>query len=69
MDDRKQFRDIAFRLHNGNIGKNCLISNERYMPVNPYRIIEDVMYTYRDEIEKMDANERRIDPVQAIGGS
>lgn len=66
MDDRKQFRDIAFRLHNGNIGKNCLISNERYMPVNPYRIIEDVMYTYRDEIEKMDANERRIDPVQAI---
>ena len=65
-DDRKQFRKIAFRMHNGNIGKYGLISNERYMPINPYRIIEDVLYTYREELENLSANQKRFDPVRAI---
>jgi DNA-directed RNA polymerase beta' subunit len=65
-DDREVFRKIAFKMHNGNIGKNGLISNERYMPINPYRIIEDVLYTYREELEQMTSNEKRFDPVQAI---
>jgi DNA-directed RNA polymerase II subunit RPB1 len=65
-DDRETFRKVAFKMHNGNIGKNGLISNERYMPINPYRIIEDVLYTYRDEIQNMSASEKRFDPVHAI---
>jgi DNA-directed RNA polymerase II subunit RPB1 len=65
-DDRETFRNIAFRMHDGNIGKNCLISNERYMPINPFRIIEDVLYTYREEIEHLSLEEKRFDPIQAI---
>ena len=64
--DREIFRTIAFRMHNGNIGKNGLISNERFMPINPYRIIEDVLYTYREEIENMSVAEKRFDPIKAI---
>lgn len=64
--DRETFRDVAFRMHDGNIGKNGLVSNERYMPINPYRIIEDVLYTYREELEHMSAAEKRFDPVKAI---
>jgi DNA-directed RNA polymerase beta' subunit len=65
-NDRSLFREIAFKLHNGNIGKNGLISNERYMAINPYRIIEDILYTYRDELAAMTASELRFDPIKAI---
>jgi DNA-directed RNA polymerase II subunit RPB1 len=65
VDDRETFRKIAFSMQDGNIGKNCLVSNERMMPINPFRIIEDVLYTYKDELDKSSPAEKRFDPVKA----
>jgi DNA-directed RNA polymerase II subunit RPB1 len=65
LKDRADYREIFFKVENNNPG-TVLIGNTHQMPVNPFRIIEDVLYNYKDEIAKLDSKQIMFDPVAAI---
>lgn len=65
VDDRKLYRDIFFTVESNNPG-NILIDNSHQMPVNVYRIIEDVVYNYKDEIKRLPKSQQILDPIKTI---
>jgi DNA-directed RNA polymerase II subunit RPB1 len=64
-DDRITFRTIFFWAENNNPGQ-YLVDNELQMPVNVFRIIEDVLYNYEDIVDKLSQEQRMLDPVKTI---
>lgn len=65
LEDRKTYRDIFFKAENDNPG-NSLVDNTRQMPINVFRIIEDISYDYKDELQQMSKSDIIIDPVESI---
>lgn len=60
LDDRNYFRKVFMTLERHN-PKEYLFSTTKQMPINVYRIIEDVIYNYSDL-----ADNSALDPVQTI---
>jgi len=50
LDDDRQFYRTQFMKIEIRKIKNMLLSDERRLPINAYRIIEDVLYNHREEI-------------------
>jgi DNA-directed RNA polymerase II subunit RPB1 len=65
LEDRKNYRNIFMQIENNNPG-SVLIDNTRQMPVNVFRIIEDVVYNYKDQIKLLPANKLILDPIRTI---
>lgn len=65
LSDRKLYRDIFFKVENSNPG-SILIDNSHQMPVNVFRIIEDVVYNYKDTIKQLPKSQRMLDPIKTI---
>lgn len=65
LDDRNTFRQIFMWAENNNPGQ-YLIDNALQMPVNAFRIIEDVKYNYEDIVDKLSLSQRSLDPVKTI---
>ena len=65
LTDRKTYRDIFIRVENNNPG-NVLIDNTHQMPVNVFRIIEDVVYNYKDELKLLSSSQKILDPIATI---
>lgn len=49
-EDRKLYRDIFLKIEVRKI-KNMLLKDEKRLSVNAYRIIEDVLYNHREDIQ------------------
>jgi DNA-directed RNA polymerase II subunit RPB1 len=65
LEDRQTYRDIYFWAENNNPGQ-YLIDNTQQMPINPFRIIEDVLYNYEDVLENLSKDDRILNPVASI---
>lgn len=65
LTDRLKYREIFFWAENNNPGQ-YLIDDRQQMPINPYRIIEDIIYNYEDVIENLDKEQKVLDPVRSI---
>lgn len=65
LNDRKLYRDIFIKVENNNPG-SILIDNSHQMPVNVFRIIEDVVYNYKDEIDTLPKSQTILDPIRTI---
>jgi DNA-directed RNA polymerase beta' subunit len=65
IKDRDEYREIFFKIENNNPG-NILIDNGHQMPVNIFRIIEDVVYNYKNEIAQLPKSQRILDPIKTI---
>jgi DNA-directed RNA polymerase II subunit RPB1 len=65
LDDRKTYRDIFFRVENNNPG-SILLDNAHQMPVNVFRIIEDVVYNYTETLKQLPKSQCMLDPVKTI---
>lgn len=65
LADRAMYRTIFFWAENNNPGK-YLIDNAMQMPVNVFRIIEDIIYNYADVAGKLNKQQRAFDPVLTI---
>jgi DNA-directed RNA polymerase beta' subunit len=63
-DDRERYRRIHSTLENHNL-RVYIMSNDKQMPVNVYRIIEDVIYNNAEIVEKLPKEERVLDPIYA----
>jgi DNA-directed RNA polymerase beta' subunit len=63
--DRNLYREVFFWAENSNPG-NYLIDNAMQMPVNVFRIIEDIIYNYEDTVNKLSKEQRSLDPVKSI---
>lgn len=63
--DRNTFRTIFFWAENNNPGQ-YLIDNELQMPVNVFRIIEDILYNYEDVVDKLTRDQKTLDPILTI---
>jgi DNA-directed RNA polymerase beta' subunit len=65
LDDRKTYRDIYIWAEDNNPG-NYLIDNTTQMAINPFRIIEDVIYNYEDIADKLSPQQKLLDPLLTI---
>lgn len=65
LDDRNLFREIFFWAENNN-PNNYLIDNTMQMPVNVFRIIEDVLYNNEDVINGLTKYQKSLDPIKTI---
>ena len=65
LTDRKVYREIFTKVENNNPG-NALVDNAHQMPVNVFRIIEDVVYNYSEEISLLPKSQKMIDPIATI---
>lgn len=65
LADRATFREIFFWAENNNPGQ-YLIDNTMQMPVNVFRIIEDVLYNNEDVLGKLTKYQKSLDPVKTI---
>lgn len=65
LEDRALYREIFFRVENNSPGR-LLLDNAHQMPVNVFRIIEDVVYNYTDTIKQLPKNKRMLDPIKTI---
>ena len=65
INDREEYREIFFNIENSNPG-NLIIDNGHQMPVNVYRIIEDVVYNYKNELTQLPKSQKILDPIMAI---
>ena len=65
LDDREKFRNIHITLEDHN-PREYVFTNSKQMPVNVHRIIEDVIYNYRDLVDSLDDNEKYLDPEYCI---
>lgn len=64
-NDRQVYRDVFFRVEGNNPG-SILIGNTSQMPVNVFRIIEDTVYNFKDEIKKLPKSKQLLDPIATI---
>ncbi len=65
VDDRNEYRDIFMHIEDNNPGIS-LVDNAHQMPVNVYRIIEDVVYNYKEEIMQLPKSKQILDPIKTI---
>jgi DNA-directed RNA polymerase II subunit RPB1 len=65
LKDREDFRKIFFWAEENNPGQ-YLIDNTMQMPVNVFRIIEDVIYNYDDVAKKLPKSEQVLNPITVI---
>jgi DNA-directed RNA polymerase II subunit RPB1 len=65
QDDRQFYREVFFWAEDNNPG-SYLIDNTAQMPVNVFRIIEDVIYNYEDIQENLTPKQREFDPIFTI---
>jgi DNA-directed RNA polymerase beta' subunit len=63
--DRALYRKIFFRVENSNPG-SILLDNKHQMPVNVFRIIEDVVYNYNETINQLPKSRRILDPIKTV---
>ncbi len=63
--DRELYRQIHSKLEDHN-PKEYVFTNQKHMPVNVYRIVEDVIYNYQDLVESLDEADRVLDPAYAV---
>lgn len=60
-EDRTEYRRIMMKIEADHTG-NILMGNQCQMPVNVYRVVEDIAYNYKEEIEE----KKGLDPVRAL---
>lgn len=65
LKDREMYRSIFMKIESNNPG-NSLFDSTNKLPVNVYRIIEDAIYNYKDEMEEISKSEKMLDPVLTI---
>lgn len=65
MKDRQDYRDIFLKVEDNNPGQ-YVFENEQQMPINPFRIIEDVVYNYESVVENLSKAQTGFDPVVII---
>lgn len=65
LDDRKIYREIFFKVEDDNPG-SVLVDNAHQMPVNVFRIIEDVVYNFTDTVQQLPKSQRILDPIMTI---
>lgn len=65
LEDRRLFREIFFWAENNNPGQ-FLIDHTMQMPVNVFRVIEDIIYNYEDILDKLTKEQRILDPIKTI---
>jgi len=64
-EDRKTYREIFIKVETNNPG-SVLIDNVHQMPVNVFRIVEDVVYNYKEEIMLLPKSQQTLDPIKTI---
>jgi len=64
-DDRDYYRKLHFKLESDN-PKEYIINNTKQLPVNIYRIIDDVVYNYSDLTEELPKDKRILTPARTI---
>ena len=65
LEDRELYRSIFFKVEDDNPG-SVLFDNAHQMPVNVFRIIEDVVYNYTDTVKQLPKSQRLLDPILTI---
>lgn len=65
LEDRRMYREIFLWAENNNPGQ-YLLDHVQQMPVNVYRIIEDVIYNYTEFVDDLPKDERILDPFLTI---
>jgi DNA-directed RNA polymerase II subunit RPB1 len=64
IDDRNLYREIYMRIES-NSQSNTVFGNSNQLPINVFRIIEDVVYNYSDEIQQL-RRKPVLDPIKTI---
>jgi DNA-directed RNA polymerase II subunit RPB1 len=64
IDDRNLYREIYMRIES-NSQSNTVFCNSNQLPINVFRIIEDVVYNYNDEIQQLQ-HIPILDPIKTI---
>ncbi len=65
LEDRALYRKIFLWAESNNPGQ-YILDHTQQMPVNPYRIIEDVLYNYEDIVENLSKEQRELDPTLVV---
>lgn len=65
VQDRNTYREIFLKIESNNPG-GTLIDNTHQMPVNVFRIIEDTLYNYKDQLKSMPSSKLILDPIRTI---
>jgi DNA-directed RNA polymerase II subunit RPB1 len=65
VEDRMLYRTIFLWAENNNPGQ-YLLDHTQQMPINPFRIIEDIIYNYEDVVDKLPKEKKILDPVLTI---
>lgn len=63
--DRQLFRSIFLQVESNNTG-SFIFNNTNQLPINIFRIIEDTVYNYKDEINELPKDAKLIDPINSI---
>lgn len=63
--DRNLYRQIFLEIEDSSPGQ-VLLDEKNQMPVNVYRIIEDIVYNYKAELQELPKSKKSFDPVLAI---
>lgn len=64
-EDREKYRTIHMTLEDHN-PKEFVFNNQKQMPINVFRIVEDVVYNYRDLVDKLEPEDKIIDPIYIV---
>jgi DNA-directed RNA polymerase II subunit RPB1 len=65
IKDRQLYREIFVWAERNNPGQ-YLFDDRQQMPVNPYRIIEDILFTYEEAAKGLNKDQANLDPVITI---
>jgi DNA-directed RNA polymerase II subunit RPB1 len=65
LEDRNLYRSIFLKIETDNLGK-VIFDNTRQMPINIFRLIEDTIYNYKDEMTELSKDMKIIDPIKSI---
>jgi DNA-directed RNA polymerase beta' subunit len=65
VEDRNLYRSIFLKIETDKQGGD-LFKNTAQMPVNVFRVIEDTIYNYKDEIKYLTKEEKDLDPRNVI---
>lgn len=65
VKDRELYRTIFMAIEDGSPGQ-VLLDDTNQMPVNIYRIIEDIVYNYKSELNDLPPDKRDFDPIITI---
>jgi DNA-directed RNA polymerase beta' subunit len=65
QQDRTMYRDIFLEMEKSNPNQG-IMSKSRQMPVNVFRIVEDVIYNFKEETKLLPENKKIIDPIKSI---